>query len=845
MSAPVPDPASDGPERLLAESDWVRRLARRLVDPDRADDLAQEALLRGLEEPPKAGWPLRSWLGGVVRNLARQERRAGSRRRTREAAAARPEPLPSTHDALVRLQEHETVVRAVLALDEPYRTTVVLRFYDQLAPRTIARRMEVPVSTVKTRLARALTQLRGRLDRTHGADGRSWALALLPLARFRPGIALPLHPGALMSIALKVGLPLAALVIYLAWPDSRVTEEVVGAETVPAPVVEPVLEPADRLERRVAAEASLPTGEPAQPEPDSPPIVTLEQARGRVIDADGQPVAGVPLGLRSANGSRIDGADETYGSAIWRDPIPTGEPLAVSGLDGTFLLEQEHLRYSRIVSQGTRWETVLAPQANPDVPATLVVAPARRLHGRVEDEDGMPVEGTDVAFGVPRDALYRAGVDLTATLSPGWMTTSDANGEFVLERMPDVAGGLLRASTSGYDPTTVDRDAWASEPLVLTLRRPSAPRIDGVVEADGRPVEDARVSLGSVSARSAADGTFTLYSKDMGRESELLALASGHQPARFHADADADGSVRWPSFVRLELGEEPLALEGMVLDAGGEPLADQKIWLANGTVLLEGQLPTLLEASLAGSPSYVHGATSDEAGRFRIDGLEPHDYSLRVVDPKSTLVTEFGPFEAGTLDLVLHQRTDEVWPELRGQVVARDGTPIVEAHVSLSRELDLVGAEGGIYFVQNASTPSVKVDDEGRFTLSRVPREGSTLNVYGAGLVDPELPLTPGLDPRDVRVVVDRWVKLSVDVSGPLREATGFTLLDDHGEALQLRWAVAGGQQRNWSCALDAGASTVVECVDRVVTLVLYHGDEELTRVPVHLVPGEINRIEL
>jgi RNA polymerase sigma-70 factor (ECF subfamily) len=180
---------------LLSESDWVRRLARRLSkDAAEAEDLAQEALSRGLEQGPEAV-SLRAWLGGVVRNLARQGHRSIARRKAREASVARDERLPSAAEALERLQLQQGVVRAVLALEEPYRSTVVLRFYDDLAPRAIAKREGVPVATVKTRLARGLAQLRARLDHEHGGDGRSWALVLLPLATGGRGLV-PLATGS-------------------------------------------------------------------------------------------------------------------------------------------------------------------------------------------------------------------------------------------------------------------------------------------------------------------------------------------------------------------------------------------------------------------------------------------------------------------------------------------------------------------------------------------------------------------------------------------------------------------------------------------------------------------------
>lgn len=56
-------------------------------------------------------------------------------------------------------------------LAEPYRSTVALRFFESLPPRTIALRMSAPVETVRTRLKTAIERLRANLDREYG--GRS------------------------------------------------------------------------------------------------------------------------------------------------------------------------------------------------------------------------------------------------------------------------------------------------------------------------------------------------------------------------------------------------------------------------------------------------------------------------------------------------------------------------------------------------------------------------------------------------------------------------------------------------------------------------------------------------
>ena len=64
---------------------------------------------------------------------------------------------------------------AVSALEEPYRSTVLLRFFGGLRAAEIARCQETSSSTVRNRLRRALAMLRARLG------GRDGALLLAPL----------------------------------------------------------------------------------------------------------------------------------------------------------------------------------------------------------------------------------------------------------------------------------------------------------------------------------------------------------------------------------------------------------------------------------------------------------------------------------------------------------------------------------------------------------------------------------------------------------------------------------------------------------------------------------------
>lgn len=173
----------DNAKVALEHLDWVRGLARSLVrDASLADDIAQETWLAALRRTSAAGMVSRGWLARVVRNFVRQEHRRAAIRNEHEGLARSAEETGPTDELVDRVQTQRVVVDAVLALDGPYRRVILLRYFDGLAPREIARRQGIPVATVKTRLRRGLAQLRDALDARHGGDGTTWMSAVTVLA---------------------------------------------------------------------------------------------------------------------------------------------------------------------------------------------------------------------------------------------------------------------------------------------------------------------------------------------------------------------------------------------------------------------------------------------------------------------------------------------------------------------------------------------------------------------------------------------------------------------------------------------------------------------------------------
>lgn len=216
-----PMPADDLQHELSRHAGSLRSLAQDLLRcPHLADDAAQEAMVRAVRHRQQLrSGPLGGWLHRTLTNFSRQLRRGERRREAREQqfVAQRDRDARDAATPVEALQRREMlrhVTDAVLSLDEPYQTVVMLRYFEGLPPRQIARSTGCNVATVKSRLARGLAQLRLRLAREHG-DG--WRAALI--VTFAPlGVAagvIPLTTGILMmkTTTLKVTLAAAALCV--------------------------------------------------------------------------------------------------------------------------------------------------------------------------------------------------------------------------------------------------------------------------------------------------------------------------------------------------------------------------------------------------------------------------------------------------------------------------------------------------------------------------------------------------------------------------------------------------------------------------------------------------------
>lgn len=170
MAASPRNDHSGDPKPVLAlieaEIPRLRRYARYLTrDVDRADDLVQEALTRAVAKVHtwEPGTNLRAWLFVILRNVFISELRQGAREPQSDLVADNHPSLAvkGTQDermALVDLQ------RAFDQLSAEHREILLLVAIEGLPYEEAATILEVPVGTVRSRLSRARTALRGELE---------------------------------------------------------------------------------------------------------------------------------------------------------------------------------------------------------------------------------------------------------------------------------------------------------------------------------------------------------------------------------------------------------------------------------------------------------------------------------------------------------------------------------------------------------------------------------------------------------------------------------------------------------------------------------------------------------
>lgn len=149
-------------EEIYAASwdDLVRYLDRKVWDPERARDLAQEAFVRALTSEAEIDNP-RGWLFTVAANLARDEARAAGRRRHLQLVAMSDQEEveePTTAED-IEMDRRRAAVRAALDRLSERDREILLLWDAGLSYTEIAGETDLAPGAIGTTLARARRRL--------------------------------------------------------------------------------------------------------------------------------------------------------------------------------------------------------------------------------------------------------------------------------------------------------------------------------------------------------------------------------------------------------------------------------------------------------------------------------------------------------------------------------------------------------------------------------------------------------------------------------------------------------------------------------------------------------------
>jgi RNA polymerase sigma factor (sigma-70 family) len=170
----MPGPKDDRiAEAVLPHLDAAYNFARWLSRNDHdAEDVVQEAFLRALRYGDSfTGQNPRAWLFAIVRNTFFSWRKGNI---SAENAVPFDEELhregeqPHPEAQMLKSADARIVTEALEELSIEYREVIVLREFEDLSYKEIARVTGVPVGTVMSRLARARDQLTRVIKRRMG-----------------------------------------------------------------------------------------------------------------------------------------------------------------------------------------------------------------------------------------------------------------------------------------------------------------------------------------------------------------------------------------------------------------------------------------------------------------------------------------------------------------------------------------------------------------------------------------------------------------------------------------------------------------------------------------------------
>lgn len=610
---------------LLGEAEWLTRLARSLTGSAAdADDVVQDTFAAALRSPPDPDRPVRPWLRRVATNIVRIRHRGRVRRDARDAVIDQiTEPTPTPEQLLERARVEHALTDLVLALEEPYRTTVLLRYREGLTAEAIAKRDGVPAGTVRRRLKTGIDRLRAGLDERESP--KIWRAAFAPFMAMRTSQT-PWWRLVMANALTKTSVAVIVVVLLLIgggaflWKAKRGGPEDTTASPGHARALTVTVMQGSAADPTVFAQAGL----------------ARRSLAGRVTYR-GKPFAGASVRVIHAQtqtsvGEATSAADGTFAFA---GLTPDAFVVAASAKDKTALPFRVDLR---------------APKVDP---IEIALTGCSHVRGIVSDSGGAPIAHAHVA----RD-------------DTAWpFAETDAAGQYDL--CTHFGEAALRFTASGYQGAVAELTVVADTQRDMVLL-PEAVVAGTVIGIDGKPAADAWITIdprgstpirdAEVHGRSAGDGSFRMIGVAPGHV-RITAIAPGAR-SRAIGIVVGPGETREGVIVRLDPAAQ---FAGRVMEHD-KPVAGASIGLHVGG---------LVEAALA---------VSQADGSFTIDraplgqvGVVVEDYT--VVAPRTVIIPSDKPVQIEVASLPrVHGTVVRNSVPVPDAMVDCPGTPISDAH---------------------------------------------------------------------------------------------------------------------------------------------------------------------
>jgi protocatechuate 3,4-dioxygenase beta subunit len=423
-------------------------------------------------------------------------------------------------------------------------------------------------------------------------------------------------------------------------------------------------------------------------------LLTVALISGRVVDAAGNPIAGVSVSANSTSGG--------YGSA----QTAADGTYKVDGLAaGSYTLQFSKWRSSYVSrylggtssAQGATVLTVAAGDALANKDMTLPTGAS--ISGTVRDSSGKPLAGATIQ---------------AESLADGWAVshaTSGADGTYTVAGL-EAGEYLVSFSEKSSTPEYWDDKTWATaESITVTLGQKVVgidsmltvgASIAGVVrDAQGAPIQGVYVvAVGPTrsSAQTGPDGAYVLSGLPAGSYKVSYragvtnsALATQWWQGKWQQSVADSISVTSGQAVTGKniVMVAGATLSGIIRGAGGAPIS-------GATVSLDQRSPLF--------PNQVGYVTTSANGSYTITGLSPGTYYMRVNNLGSQIVTIGSTAKSVTQDATL----DGGGGSISGIVTsASTATPL---SVSV-----------GAYTADGTLVGSTQSDPQGKYVLSNLP----------------------------------------------------------------------------------------------------------------------------